>query len=413
MNTEQDESARGQGKDKNKGDGNCSTCDLEEIEQLTCTAKRFSRQAAVLQEVTTDLDKYRTWYDAARQKYTDAVEAANIDLEAIKQMLEELKDQLECRLSPDEKTCMWQARDEVFHEIEECSDPMGCQSPCDDTPSPDPEKQTDIAALTAEIAHRRENLIESAAYFTSLIDEPNIITQRVAELKDKATKLLDDVAAGGDSSKVAAWYARWLIIMYWATLTRIGHGFASVSDYMDCLCSVLKCLVSGWTIVAILEGRKAELECYEDAKQAACDKKKEDTLHAILEAYEECCKKSGAGQQEGYPQQQGGGQQGGGQQGGGQQGGGQQGGGQQGGGKYPQQQGGGYPQQQGGGYPQQQGGGQQGGGQQGGGQQGGGYPQQQGGGQQGGGYPQQQGGGQQGGGYEQKGKHGGYEQRGA
>jgi hypothetical protein len=269
--------------------GTTSTCDLEAIEQLTCTAKRFGRQAEVMNEVAPKLEEYRTQFAAARQKYTDAVNAATVDLDAIRKVLDELVEQLRCRLTDHQRECLEQAAESVFHDIQECSDPTGCQSPYDDTPAPDPETQTDSAALAVEIARRRANLAEKAAYFTALIAEPDTITQRVAWLKSEAESLAKVVAGGGDASKVARWYARWLILDYWATLSRIGHGFGSVASYVDCLCEVLKGLVSGWTTVAILEGRKAELDCYDTAKQQACQRKKDDTLQAILDAYEACC----------------------------------------------------------------------------------------------------------------------------
>jgi uncharacterized small protein (DUF1192 family) len=183
----------------------------------------------------------------------------------------------------------------VFEDIEQCSDPPGCHSPCDDSAGPDPETQTDIGALAAEIARRRNNLQDSTAYFTALVGEPDAIKQQAAKLKTDADALAKDVDAGGDGSAVPSLYARWLIIDYWAKndLSRIGRGFQSVAAYLDCLCSVLRCLVSGWTTVAILEGRLAELQCQEDARQKACQKKKDDTLHAVLELYEKCCRKKG------------------------------------------------------------------------------------------------------------------------
>lgn len=287
MNTAEPQQTGGQ-----SNGGTCNACNLEEIEQLTCNAKRFGQQAKVMDEVTADLETYRDQYTAARQAYTDARDAAIADLEVIQKTLGDLWEQLRCRLTDDEKGCMKEASDKVFEDIAECSDPPGCHSPCDDSAGPDPESQTDIATLAAEIARRRSNLAESAAYFTSLIAEPVTIKQQMATRKADAEALANDVAAGNDSSKVPSLYARWLILSYWADLTRTGHGFGSVTEYLDCLCGVLKCLVSGWTIVAILEGRKAQLQCYEDARQKACSKKKDDTLHAILDLYEECCRKN-------------------------------------------------------------------------------------------------------------------------
>jgi hypothetical protein len=274
-------------------DKGCTGCNLEEIEQLACKAKRFGQQAKVMDEVSADLQKYRDEYAGARQAYTDARAAAEADLESIRRILDDLWDQLRCRLTDDQKECMKDASDEVFDDITECSDPPGCHSPCDDTEGSDPETQTDIAALAAEIARRRANLAESAAYFTALVAEPDTIKQQMASRKADAEALEKDVSAGSDSSKVPSLYARWLILDYWADFTRTGHGFGSVTEYLDCLCTVLKCLVSGWTLVAVLEGRKAELECHETARQEACKKKKEDTLHVILERYAECCRGKG------------------------------------------------------------------------------------------------------------------------
>jgi hypothetical protein len=274
-----------------QGKGNRSNCNLEEIENLTCKAKRFEQQAKVMNEVAGDLQNYRQQYGDARQKYTDARDAAVLDLEAIGEILDVTWDQIRCRLTDPQIECMKQASDAVFEEIAECSDPPGCQSPCDDSET-DPEGYDDIDKLAAEIARRRSNLADSAEYFKSLIAEPDTIKERVAKLKADAEALAKDVTAGSDSSKVPSLYARWLILKYWADLDRIGHGFASVLAYLNCLCGLLKCLVSGWTAVAILEGRKAELECFAKSKATACQKKKEDTLHVILDLYEECCGKN-------------------------------------------------------------------------------------------------------------------------
>jgi hypothetical protein len=270
---------------------NCSDCNLEDIEKLTCTAKKFGRQAEVMNEVATDLEKYRTQYGAARQKYTDARQAATLDLDTIRESLDDLVEQLRCRLTDRQRQCLEESAEEVFHDIEECSDPYGCQSPCQDTPTANPDLQTDVAALAADIAARRSNLTECAVYFTALVAEPDTITQRIAWLKSQTDDLVKAVGTGGDTAKVVRWYGRWLILDHWSTLDRIGHGFGSVSDYLDCLCGVLKALVSNWTTLATLEGRKAELECFDSAKTAACEKKKDDTLQAILDAFGECEKK--------------------------------------------------------------------------------------------------------------------------
>jgi hypothetical protein len=275
-----------------QGNGKSSTCDPGEIGQLACTAKKYAKQAEVMTEqAVKDLETYRTQFTEARQKYTDARVAAKTELEAIWKILHDLEDQLKCRLNDGQEECLYEAAEKVFDEIEDCSDnEEGCESPCDDSPAPDPESQTDSATLAAEIARRRANLAESAKRFKDLIAEPDEIKKRVGDQKTKAEALAKDVTAGGDNTKLVSWFARLLIMEYWATPERIWHGFPSAGAYLDCVCGLLKCLVSGWTAVAILEGRKAELDCENDAEDEACKQKKEDTLVAILDAYEECWK---------------------------------------------------------------------------------------------------------------------------
>jgi hypothetical protein len=216
---------------------------------------------------------------------------ATAELELTWTILNELEKELKRRLNDEQEPCLYQAAEKVFAEIENCSNnQMGCASPCDDTPGPDAESQTDSTALAAEIARQRKNLADTGARFKHLIGESDTIKQAVADLKTKADGLVTEVTAGVDNGNVVRWFARWLIIAYWATPERIWDGFGSVAAYLDCLCELLKCLVSGWTTVAILEGRKAELDCEYDAKKQACKKKLDDTLHAILDAYEECWK---------------------------------------------------------------------------------------------------------------------------
>ena len=293
MNTAQQEPPQDQ-QEPPQGNGKSSACDLEEIEHLACKAKRFARQAEVMNEQEVkDLDTYRTQYAEARQKYSDARNDAKAELDAIWKILNEIGEQLKhkCRLKPGQEECLYEAAKKVFAEIDKCSDDQtGCASPCDDTPETDPESYTDATALAAEIARRRTNLADVAARFKQLIGEPDEIKKNVSSLKTKAEELNTAVKAGGDNTKVVSWFARWLILKYWAMPKRAWHGFDSVAAFLDCLCGLLKCLISGWTLVAILEGRKAQLDCEDDAKKKACQKKKDDTLQAILEAYEECWK---------------------------------------------------------------------------------------------------------------------------
>jgi hypothetical protein len=271
--------------------GKSSTCDPGQIGQLACTAKKYAKQAEVMTEqAVKDLDTYSTQFAEARQKYTDARTAAKAELDAISVILNGLRDdQLKCKPSEEQKECIDEAADKVFGEIEACSDDEnGCESPCDDSPGPDPESQTDSTTLAAEIARRRANLATTADRFKILIGEPDGLKTRVAALKADAEKLAKDVTTGGDGDKAVLWFARLVIIEYWAKPEQVWRGFDSVGAFLDCICGLLKCLVSGWATVAILEGRKAELDCEAEAKEKACEQMKKDTLAAILNAYDEC-----------------------------------------------------------------------------------------------------------------------------
>ena len=96
MNTAQEEPTQGKQEPEHVG-GTQTTCDLEEVETLACTAKKFARQAEVMTEqAVKDLETYRTQFTDARQKYTDARSAAKAELKSIHTILGELYRQLEC-----------------------------------------------------------------------------------------------------------------------------------------------------------------------------------------------------------------------------------------------------------------------------------------------------------------------------
>ena len=145
-----------------------------------------------------------------------------------------------------------------------------------------------VATLTPRIDEYRRTVTADVSCFTSLVTEAKTISDQVAAVKAEVTALSTDVTAS-DTTKLPRWYARWLIATYRLDVKHLGHGFTSVSSYADCLCKALQCIASGWAAIAILEGARAELACIETAKEAACKLKIEQTLQAILEAYDCCC----------------------------------------------------------------------------------------------------------------------------
>lgn len=275
-------------KDDKPQSGQCAPCDLEGIDNLVCTAARFQRQAEVISGVAGDLATYRTQYDGAKKAYSSARDASDTEISTIRAELDSLYEQLHCRLPDDKRECLEKARDDVFTEIDECTGPLGCcVGPCtfDDTVS----DADDVTSLTARIQQYRDATTSNTACYVALIGEPTALAARVAEVKSEVTALSGAVAGGGDATLVVRWYARWLIADKRLEPNRIGNGFASVSTYMDCLCTALKCVSAAWPVIAVLEGAKAELACQDEAKAKACQQKIADTLDSILDTYLECC----------------------------------------------------------------------------------------------------------------------------
>ena len=159
----------------------------------------------------------------------------------------------------------------------------------DDTVSDD----EDAAALTARIDAYTVQVLAATACFTSLVGEPKVLKDHVAELKTEVA-VLSTEAGEADQTKLARSYARYLIAVRKHQLTHIGHGFTSVKEYADCLCKALQCIAAGWTAIAVLEGARAEAVCLEKAKKTACEDKQKGVLVAILAGYE-CCKEDSNG----------------------------------------------------------------------------------------------------------------------
>jgi hypothetical protein len=267
-------------------DCGCQPCDLEEFDGLACRAARYAKQAEIMTKVATDLETYKTQYSEARVAFSDAWEALAAEREEIQTQLDDIEEQLKCRLTPGQKDCLDKAAEDVFEDVDECApDPGCCVGECDF--DDEVAEDDDVTDLTARIEKYRRWTEANTACFTSLVGEAATITAQVATLKAEVTALATDIA-GSDKAKLPRWYARWLIASRALELTHLGHGFTSVSAYSDCLCTTLQCIASGWAAIAVLEGARAEMTCLEAARKAECERKAGAILESILEAYE-CC----------------------------------------------------------------------------------------------------------------------------
>ena len=274
--------------DEDTTDCGCPSCDLGDVEGLACTAAKYQKQAEIMTAVAAELTTYQTQYADARKAYSEAWPDTQAEIAAVRAQLDELLELLVCRLDDDQKECLDRVSGEVFEDIEDCSpDPGCCVGDCEfDDQVPE---DVTLAWLTTRIDDYRRQTVANTACFTSLVGEAQAVTGQVAAIKAEVIDLAAAITAGGDATKLPRWYARWLVASYRLDLTRLGHGFTSVSAYGDCLCKALQCVASGWTAIAVLEGAYAELACLEKAKEKSCKQKKEQTLEAILEAYDRCC----------------------------------------------------------------------------------------------------------------------------
>ncbi len=273
--------------DSDDKDCGCGSCDLEEFDGLACRAKRYAKQAEIMTQVATDLATYKTQYGEARSAFADAWEAIAAEREQVQTQLDEIYELLKCRLTDDQQECLDKAAEDVFEGVDEClPDPGCCVGECefDDEVAED----DDVTTLAARIEKYRRWTEANTACFTSLVGEAATITAQVATLKAEVTALAADIAASSDKAKLPRWYARWLIATRGLELTRLGHGFTSVSAFSECLCKALQCIAAGWAAIAVLEGARAELACLEESRKAECERKAGAVLQSILEAYE-CC----------------------------------------------------------------------------------------------------------------------------
>lgn len=279
-------------------DAGCQPCDLADFDGLACRAARYAKQAEIMTAVAADLEKYKKQYSEARVAFADAWEAVAAERVELEKRLGDIKKQLECRLTPEQKDCVDESAEDVFDDLDECGPAPGCcTGACefDDTV----DEGDDAAALTARIEKYRRDTEDNTACFLALVGEPNSITTAVQTLKTEVRSLATDIQ-GSDDAKLPRWYARLLIATRALGAVHLGHGFASVAAYSSCLCVTLRCIAEGWAAIAVLEGARAERACLETARKAECDRKAGAVLESILEAYECCVEdKSGDGTSEG------------------------------------------------------------------------------------------------------------------
>ncbi|MFJ3204914.1 hypothetical protein [Streptomyces sp. NPDC086989] len=263
-------------------------CDPGAVDALACIAAGIQRRAEVTQEHLPQLREFQDKFNSARTEYTKARLAARTDLDEAAATLAEVREQIRCRVTHEQRHCLQQAVDEVFEDIRRCTGGWGCcvdDCGCafDDTVGPD----DTVATLSARIARYTADTLAAAACFTGLDGELTALPERAAKIKTDAAQLLADVCDAVLGKDVVRLYARLLVLL--RRITEAWRGFATVSAFVDCLCRALLCVLRGWQAIAVLEGARAELLCKEETRRKACERKQRETVEEVMAEYARLC----------------------------------------------------------------------------------------------------------------------------
>lgn len=264
----------------------CEGCDLDEIDALTCTAKRIQKQSEATNESLKILDPRRDAFKAAKNAYTTAWAAAKADVDAATAKLTPLKKELSCRLPEHSRQCLVEVWEKIKIEIRACEGEHGCRRfDCDFNESV---SETDTeATLLGRISELRQKATELDTYFGDLVDEQTKLPANAAAAKKLVDTLAADAAADTGEKDSVKLYAR-AVVAEW-TIARVWDGFTSVQNYLDCLCQILTCLLKAWKAIVVLEGAQAELSCKDERKKERCDALVADPVIEILARYAKEC----------------------------------------------------------------------------------------------------------------------------
>ncbi|MGW5347698.1 hypothetical protein [Streptomyces sp. HUAS TT3] len=263
-------------------------CDPGAIDELACIATGIQRRAEVTQEHLPQLREFQEKFNGARTRYTRARLAAKADLDEAAATLGKVREQIRCRVGHEQRHCLAQAVDRVFDDIRRCAGGWGCCTDdcgCEfsDVVHPD----DTVASLASRIARYTQDTQKAAACFTALDGEVTALPERAVKIRTDAVQLLADVCDPVLGQDVVRLYARLLVLL--RRIAEAFRGFGSVSEFVDCLCKALLCVLKGWQAIAVLEGARAELLCKEETRRRACERKQQETVEEVMAEYARLC----------------------------------------------------------------------------------------------------------------------------
>jgi len=256
--------------------------DPDEIDGLTCNAKKIKREAEVTEESLTTLTPRETQYQSAKEGYTAASQTAESELHAARETLDAVLHELSCRLSEERRERLRRLWSEVREEIKQAQPRPGCQQDEDpfqeylhvDGPS---------AALVGSIHEIRQRATDIDHYFQTLIDEQAQLPQRAAELKKGIDALVAEAGTDPGKQNVPKLYAQ-ALVLEWRCHT-VRHGFPTVQSYVGCVRVTFTNLLRAWRAIVFLEGIVAERACTEARAKERFEAMYKDPAAEVLRRY--------------------------------------------------------------------------------------------------------------------------------
>ena len=273
-------------------------CDPAVIDDLKCKARGIAEQAAYNATYQDLIEKAKTDYDTARKDYRTKRNDAALKVQDMRHQIKHLIERIRHMIEQDRVVrCLDQAFGEIVDDLNSCDGKTGCCAPADcDFP-------TDTAGMAYEdlvalIATYQRRANESKDCFTVLIAEPAALEKRVGEYKIEIDNINTALNADPATTDLKRVYASALVAARHVDL--VWNGFEEVNDFVDCLCSALKCWTKGSVAVSILTGAKAIEDCKRESKQAHCTDLQTNTVDEILAMYDKICPPQSAPEDQGY-----------------------------------------------------------------------------------------------------------------
>ena len=278
--------------DDASGTWTCPDCDFDRIHRLICRSEHDKKLNDVRVESLAILQSRWDGFNAAQKAYIEARTADRPIVNAARQKLNGLIEEIVCRLNRRHRECLereWQA---LLTEIRACRGPVGCrpvQHVFAGEVSDAPSGAAGAPPLIGR-AHQYRTVAEQLkVYFDELLTEIQDVTARATKLRDDVEVLATDSAGDADRDTTLRLYARALALKWDADDENIWSGFATSKAYIDCLCAVITQLTEAWECIAVLEAAAAERDCCGRQAKARCDALQQQPVEQLLERYEHHC----------------------------------------------------------------------------------------------------------------------------